>query len=319
MKKELVAAGFVLFSLFVLFSFMLPLNASAANFSQIFVFGDSFSDTGNTFNATGGLVNPKNARPPEPPYFQGRFSNGKLWVEYFAEELRLKPTLFTALQGATTPPTQGINFAFAGSSTGLGNAVLPDAPLPGVLAQAHLFTQPFLANNQKADPNALYVIWGGANDYFFGEVTNVSQQVRDLSNAVGLLAQAGAKNIMVFNLPDLGKIPAKVNAPDSSKLTTLTINYNTALTAALAPFKSMPGVNIIPFDTYSIFNEALTNPSKFGFTNVKDSCANVSTFVPCTNQNEFLFYDRFHPTTATYRIVADAALAAVGAKRMSEK
>jgi hypothetical protein len=69
MKKELVTAGFVLFSLTV------PLKASAADFSQFVVFGDSLSDTGNLFNVTQGL--PTGPVPP-PPYFQGRFSNDRI-------------------------------------------------------------------------------------------------------------------------------------------------------------------------------------------------------------------------------------------------
>lgn len=70
MKKALTTAGFVLFS------FMLPCKAMASNFSQFYVFGDSLSDTGNVFNASGGLI------PPDPPYSQGRFSNGDIWVDF---------------------------------------------------------------------------------------------------------------------------------------------------------------------------------------------------------------------------------------------
>ncbi|MDY6992457.1 MAG: SGNH/GDSL hydrolase family protein, partial [Pseudomonadota bacterium] len=42
--------------------------------SPIYVFGDSLSDKGNLFELTG--------LPPDPPYFNGRFSNGLLWSEY---------------------------------------------------------------------------------------------------------------------------------------------------------------------------------------------------------------------------------------------
>jgi len=45
-----------------------PLKASAADFSQFVVFGDSLSDTGNLFNVTQSL--PTGPLPP-PPYFQG--------------------------------------------------------------------------------------------------------------------------------------------------------------------------------------------------------------------------------------------------------
>ncbi|MEH1891746.1 MAG: hypothetical protein V7K92_20595 [Nostoc sp.] len=56
MKKQAVAAGFVLFS------FMLPTKASAASFAQLYVFGDSLSDTGNIYNLT------DKGYPQSPPY-----------------------------------------------------------------------------------------------------------------------------------------------------------------------------------------------------------------------------------------------------------
>src|SRR5258708_3990549 len=63
---------------------MLPLahaRADSTPFSRIFVFGDSLCDTGNFYRLTGGY--------PPPPYFDGRFSNGKLWVEYAADALHM--------------------------------------------------------------------------------------------------------------------------------------------------------------------------------------------------------------------------------------
>ncbi len=44
MKQQILTIGFVMLS------FLLPLRATAANFSQIYVFGDSLSDIGNSFN-----------------------------------------------------------------------------------------------------------------------------------------------------------------------------------------------------------------------------------------------------------------------------
>src|SRR3954471_10689570 len=66
-------------------------------FSAIKVLGDSLSDTGRTFNAIG--------VPPSLYYFNGRFSNGPLWVDYLAPSLRL--------------PYQPLdNLSWAGANTG---------------------------------------------------------------------------------------------------------------------------------------------------------------------------------------------------------
>lgn len=290
MRQELIAAGFFLFS------FMLPLRATAANFSQIYVFGDSLCDTGNMFQLTGSCVELKNAD-------SGRFSNGKLWIEYFA-----------SLLGLTY--NQATNFAIAGSSSGNGNSVHPDSPFPGLLAQVRLFIESLAAKDlQYADPEALYVLCGGSNDYLFGGVTDVNIPVNHLSTAVKLLRNIGAKSIIVFNLPDLGKIPAKLGTADSHKFSTLAKNHNTALDSWRSPsglkrFALSPAeLNIILVDIYSLLNKIIAQKSVFGFTNIQDSLFSVSPTISITD--EYLFYDDFHPTTTAHKLIAESVLLAI--------
>ncbi|MBE9208813.1 SGNH/GDSL hydrolase family protein [Nostoc sp. LEGE 06077] len=303
MKKRLVAAGFVFLS------FMLPQKASAANFSQLYVFGDSLSDTGNVFNATGGVF------PPTTSYFNGRLSNGPLWVEYFGNQLGLQPTLATTLN--TTIPTQGINFAFGGAASGVGNAVVRDAPLPGVLEQVGLFAQPLLANNQTADPNALYVVWGGANDFLFPNPEDLTTPVNNIGLALTTLASVGARNILVFNLPDLGKLPGStVDNRDPVTLTQSTNNFNFGLQTTVAALNQNLNLNIIPVDVNSLFNRAIASPSEFGLNNVTKAC--LLTVNCLNNQNQFLFWDNFHPTTTAHRFIAETALAAIRSQQVPE-
>ncbi|OYE04792.1 SGNH/GDSL hydrolase family protein [Nostoc sp. 'Peltigera membranacea cyanobiont' 232] len=313
MKKQAIAAGFVLLS------FMLPLKASAASFSKFYVFGDSLSDTGNVFAATGGLVAPTTAIPQDPPYFQGRFSNQQVWVDYLGDQLGLTPSPYITLNPAI--PNQGINFAVGGASSGQGNAVVPNAPLPGVLEQVGLLTQPILQANQKLDPNALYAVWGGANDYVFGQATNTTQTVQNLSDAVGLLASSGAKNILVFNLPDLGKIPLALATGQSNNLTALTNEHNKELAEELDKFSNNPDLNLISVDVSSLFNQIQVNPGEFGFQNATNPCVvgNFQTIISvCSQPNDYLFYDSVHPTTNAHKLIADAALAAIEAKSVPE-
>ena len=56
---------------------MLTPATSWAGLTQIVAFGDSLIDTGNVFAATGN---------PPAPYFDGRYSNGSIWVEYLADK-----------------------------------------------------------------------------------------------------------------------------------------------------------------------------------------------------------------------------------------
>lgn len=96
------------------------------------------------------------------------------------------------------------NFAFGGATTGVDNISV--AGLPGLQQQINGFT----VANPFAKPDAFYIVWAGANDYFSyfsGNVPNPTEAVANLSVAVASLAAVGAKDIMVLNQPDLGKFP----------------------------------------------------------------------------------------------------------------
>ena len=70
---------------------MLGVRAQATFAGEIYVFGDSLSDTGNLFLLTGGTSSDvfttdpgKSPRLPTPPFYDGRASNGPVWIEQFA-------------------------------------------------------------------------------------------------------------------------------------------------------------------------------------------------------------------------------------------
>src|SRR4051812_8541313 len=79
MKRSRLLGSALLCS-FVLWLASPTFPASAGQFTKLVVLGDSLSDTGNLFAATGGAI-------PPSPYYLGRFSNGPVWVEYLAEAL----------------------------------------------------------------------------------------------------------------------------------------------------------------------------------------------------------------------------------------
>ena len=327
MKKTILATGFTFLS------FMLPLGASAQDlkFNKMYVFSDSISDTGNVFN----LTTTANAfapsipiDPPSPPYYEGRYSNGPVWVDYLADDLGLTLTPSTKLAvpfpitttptgelgvnfnfgGATT--TQSVNFAFGGAQTGLGNS--GDPRLPGVLREIQSFTNDLQVAKQSADPNALYIVWAaGSNDYSLGAFREPTVPIQNLLTGLTSLATAGAKTILVPNVPDLGKTPSNFSRgiEESTRLTALSQAHNSALATALNDLsKQFPDINIIPFNVYSIFNDAQTNPAAFGFTNVTQACLlNVECATNPDKQNNFLFWDSVHPTTATHAQLGEFA------------
>jgi phospholipase/lecithinase/hemolysin len=301
-STKVLAAGIVLASS------ALPLQASAAQFSGIYSFGDSLTDIGNVYNGTSGQI------PMSPPYADGRFSNGFMWVEYFSQQLGLQPTLFSEIP--INP--QGVNFAVGGAATGANNALVPSSQT-GLLSQVKAFTDFLKSINQPADPNALYTVWAGANDLIYvkpddyGDIgQTISAAVQNVTNALGWLAGLGVQNLMVFNLPDLGKLPvSQLGGRNPAILTDATQAYNSALATALNGFSQNPNLKIISVDTYSLFNQAITSQASFGLTNVTQPCLDIINNTLCSNPNEYLFWDYSHPTTGVHRVIAGAALAAI--------
>lgn len=268
----------------VLLSFLFPLSARAASFSEMYVFGDSLSDTGNLFELTNEQI------PSSPPYFNGRFSNGPIWVEYLAEDLNV----------SVNPQT---NFAYGGATTGETNVTVSQAP--GLLDQIDSFTKP----PASLDPNALYIVWAGPNDYLNAGVTDPSQSVANLSTAIASLANDGAKNFLVPNLPDLGSLPRTRNTQVSDSLNRLTQLHNAGLAGTLNSLENtLPrDVNLTSFDVNAIFDRVLNDPASLGFTNVTEPCLNSQTGVACDNPSEYAFWDDIHPTTASHENLGEFA------------
>lgn len=275
MKRQLFAA---LFSVSVC---SLPIRVSAQSIAGFTVFGDSLSDNGNAFRTTGGLI------PPSPPYFNGRFTNGPVWIEDLAARLNLTPTT--------------VNFAFGGATSGTGNTLPIPSPLfPGVTTQVNLFLQ----NSPRVTGDRAFVVWAGANDYLGGGITNPAIPVGNISSILQRLTAAGAEKLIVVNLPDLGKVPGTLGNPaQSAGLTQLSAVHNQALRTSLqALAQSQPNVTIIPIDIAALVNEVTTDPARFGFTNVTTPC--IATGANC---DQFLYWDALHPTARAHRIISDFA------------
>ena len=282
MKKKILLLAIIAVFSFIMTTFV-PSLASVNKINQLYIFGDSLSDTGNIYRATAG------AYPSSPPYFQGRYSNGLVWVEYLASGLKLTPE-------------QSTNFAFGGATTGTSSM----NGIPGLLAQVDNFTKA----HPDINPNALYVLWAGANDYLYG-TSNSTMPIENLSKAIQLLSTRGAKKILVANIPDLGKLPSTRYTANSNRLSESAIAYNQSLAKSFEVLNDKLGhdTQIIEFDANSLYREAITEPAKFGFTNVTNACLNKVAV--CDHPDKFLFWDGIHPTTAAHRILAEAALKAL--------
>ena len=321
--------------------FILP--SADPTFSKIYTFGDSLSDPGNIFNLTTsvqpfeeflGLDIP--VIPTSPPYFEGRFSNGPIWVENLAEDLGLTITPSTELSvfspeipipsavtltssgfevspffnGATT--ASSVNFAFGGAQTGENGAGELGDFIPGVTTQVEWFVNDHQQVQQLADSSALYIIWAGPNDYLTIPDADPEEVVDNLETSIESLFNLGARNFLVSNIPDLGVVPLaqEPNPPVSSaQLTDFTEQHNSLLEETLDKLSgTLNGINLMPLDVDDLFNDILANPEEFGFTNISEPCLDPITLSSCSNPDEYLFWDTVHPTASAHEILGEFAL-----------
>lgn len=270
-------------------------SAQEARFSEVRSLGDSLTDIGNFHAATG------NQLPPFP-YFEGRVSNGPVWVEYLATLLD-RPLDYEKQAG------------FAGAMTGSTNInSAPGFLLPGFAQQvAGLIEQD---RNHRLDPRGIHTIWIGANDIFVwlqsGDPNpwpTINQGVANTIAGISDLADAGAQNFVVINLPDLGRTPTASGLPPAiiGFLSFVSASYNAALDDALDLLEAdRSNLKIVRVSAFDLINDIVANPAEFGFTNVTDAA--LDSF-PQVDPDDYLFWDGVHPTTAAHQIVAETVYA----------
>ncbi len=298
--------------------------AQAPSFTQVVVFGDSLSDDGNIrhrleddydLSYPGGDYN----------YSDGRFTNSSdtdpssdqysgTWHEQLERDFLKLPN------GAITNSLDGgTDYAFGGATTAEGTTARtvisnPD-PFGGgdfTVDVDNLGKQvdDYLSAN-SADPGALYIVWGGGNDLFDDHSDDsVTQTATNVAGLVQQLAEAGARYIMVPNVPPLGLVPHyKDDAETATALNQASAMYraqlNTDLDAAVATLGG-EGITITlyRFDVYGLFYRLAANPGDYGFTNISDSAQGEDV-----DPDTYLFWDDIHPTTAGHYQIAAAAFA----------
>jgi phospholipase/lecithinase/hemolysin len=283
----------VLILAFASFSFRAPTAyGSFLSFQNLVVFGDSLSDNGNTFISVG---------LPKAPYYDGRWTNGPNWVDYFSQLAGI-PDVSAFLRNG------GTNFAVGGSTS---------LYLAGEIAT-------YLADNAgRADPANLYVVWIGANDFQAG--LSPQQTVTAIETEVIALGRAGAKRLLLVTVPDISLTPnviggggAKVQAAKQF------VAAANAMIRAQVPISALLlGIDLRLVDINPLFTQLVYTPSAFGFANSVAAAYNPNTGILSPYPNEFVFWDGFHPTTPVHYLAAQliyqnaTALAASSESRLS--
>ena len=295
--------------------------ARAQTYTQLIVFGDSLSDVGNDADVSDGKYGirvPGYALGGEVNYTDGRFTSGKdtdpastlhggVWHEQLAK-------LFLGLPAATASLDGGFDYAYGGATTDNGTRVLDFTTDIGITVNnMGQQVNDYLSKNTP-DPAALYIVWGGANDIFVSGTSAADlyetgkMAAKRESLLITQLAQAGAVNFLVPNLPPIGDTPRyNASAGDIAAYNAACVAFSARLdkliprlTTALAAQGIT--VNIKRLDVYGLFQRLLANQEAYNFYNITQSSQGESV-----KADNYLFWDDVHPTTSGhYQLAVEA-------------
>ena len=305
--------------LLALVSLVFAPTAFAGDVGGLVFFGDSLSDPGNYFIAFGTVSRAPFEPIPDAPYAIGghHFSNGATWAEQLTQELRRPASGEPALK------LPGINTNYA-VGRARARAGAPAFALYDLSTQVNRFLSDF---GGHASPDNVYVLWIGANDLSDAlsalatdptgatSIGIIEEAIGTVAGNIQTLWAAGARTLLVPNLPDLAITPAvRALGPDAQAAASqLTSAYNGALEQALQALQALPQIRFVRLDIAALLADVLRDPGDFALANVEDSCLTFGVVrgAVCERPDRYLFWDGEHPTGAGHRIIANAAFHAL--------
>ena len=283
-------------------------NSLLSPASNLVVFGDSLSDMGNGNSSA--LVS---LAFSSPPYWQGRFSNGPVWIEHVSDSYGLNTTFGNGINS-------GDNRAFGGSQTGQGYSYVI---LPNTGAQINNY----LANVQSSFSSSdVIFLWAGGNDFLYG-TGNPDLISQNMASHVKTLAEAGASRFVVANLPPLELTPEGAGRTSQQQATMASdiVSYNSKLSVEINNLSNSMNLDITLIDAWTVFNQIVDNAGHVGITNTQDQACIGGTSIGAlplpicgsganvvSNVDEYLFFDKAHPTATMHEIIGKVAVMNIG-------
>jgi len=254
--------------------------ASAASYTGAVFFGDSLSDPGNLFAATGA--------PPEP-YWEGRTSNGPVWAEHVADKYA------TAVETDQPPP---------------GSFALD---LPQQIAS-------FAASGVDLGRRPVAAIWIGNNDVIGAispgatpeQITGAALGAAGAVGAsIGQLSGLGIHDFVVLNMPPLELTP-QFQLPEFTPEGALAAQlgsgtFNAALAQIVASLDSST-TRIASIDVHQTMIDLIEDPAAFGVSDAVNPCFDrVSSLCTPEQSLERAFFDPLHPNLVLHEDIAEIA------------
>ena len=240
-------------------------------YTQLYVFGDSYSDTG------AGYVD----------------SNGPTAVAYLAQRLSIPFTHY----GDPQFQNKGLNFAVSAARTGhsAGRRYRHGIVLGlGMRYQVAEFAALLKSGDLRFDPAAtLFFLAGGLNDHDTNDgYTRLNEEA-----GIDTLYALGARRFMVallpVHIPFFAAVGQRLN-PELAKIP--------SEERARHPDIRIANSNWGPF-----FDQIITHPAQYGLTNTTTPCrpAPNTTQTICASPSTYFYYSIDHPSTGVHRMVGD--------------
>lgn len=248
--------------------------ASTRPYTMLYVFGDSYSDSG-------------------AGYVDG---NGPTAVVYLAQRLGI-PFTHSADPGHAG---KGLNFAVSGAQSGEGaGRRLPTGQLLafGMKNQIDRFVEDSRSGSipKINAENTMFFFAGGLNDGSRPEGYTRANLEAEIDTLYGLGARRFMVAILPTKIPQFARTGAKLN-PELEKI-------------PAEEQAKHPGMRIANSQWGVFFDEVITNPAKFGFTDTTNLCAErdfgPGPEKPCANPDAHFFYHEGHPSTAAHRAAGE--------------
>ncbi|XP_051135844.1 GDSL esterase/lipase At2g04570 [Andrographis paniculata] len=277
----------------------------------------------------------------------GRFCNGRIATDFISEGVGLRPVVPAYLDPAYNMSDFSVGVTFASAGTGYDNAtsdVLGVIPMWKELeyykeyrSRLREHVGDFRALSTLV--NALYVVSMGTNDFLENYYSTFSQRrmqytvdeyedflIRLARNFVVEIHSLGAHKISLGGLPPMGCMPLERTqniANGNECMETYNVvaeSFNQKLEAMVGELnRDIPGLQLVFSNPYYVLRQIVDNPASYGFEVSERACCATGRFemgftcdernpMTCRDANKYVFWDAFHPSEQTNRIVAQHLL-----------
>ncbi|KAJ3679111.1 hypothetical protein LUZ60_017122 [Juncus effusus] len=317
-----------------------------AKVPAIIVFGDSTADTGNN-NYIRTLA--KSNFKPYGRDFQGgnatgRFSNGRLAVDFISEAFGLPKIVPAYLDPSYDMKDFAKGVCFASAATGYDNAtsnIFSVIPLYEELDYFKEYQSKLKSSQGETQAlqtlkQSLYIISVGTNDFIENyysvssrrsseyTVSEYSDYLLHISEEfITNLYNLGARKIDLVGIPPMGCLPFERSksllslGECNEEYNKVAFDFNVKLKGMIGRLnKELVNVSIVYGDIYGILMEVMQNYTSYGFEDIMVGCCGTGVFemsylcngnnlLTCSDADKYAFWDSIHPSEKLYHIIAD--------------